>query len=81
MKVSFWRGDDWKDEWDSSRSDQRHKLPHMVQIEIVAWDDPTEEIEQEDTDAPTSAIRTMVYLTQAYGRPEQKEPLKTPKWF
>jgi len=86
FKVRGWRGDEWsRDRWDTSRGEWRNKLPHMVQVEIVAWeDDPSTGgvLNVEDPDAPTMTLRSVIYIPSAFGMKELKEGSKASiRWF
>lgn len=83
-KIKPWNGDDFKEDWNSNRSDWRDLLPHMVEIEVEAYEiNPRDEEERfDDLEAlPTSTLRTVVYLQRSWGRKEAKEPSKTLKWY
>lgn len=81
IRVTAWNGDDWKDEWNSTRSDWRNTLPRMVRIEVEAY-----AIEPEDEAAPivesdpTVILRTQVFLPRSLQTRELKEPSKSAKY-
>lgn len=82
IRIAPWNGEDWRDEWDSSRSDWRDALPRMVRIEIEAYaydpDDPETPIGDND---PTVTMRTVVFIPRAVLTKEPKDPVKTPKYY
>ncbi|MBF0442024.1 MAG: prepilin-type N-terminal cleavage/methylation domain-containing protein [Oligoflexales bacterium] len=82
FKVMPWNGEKWsQDRWNTSRSDFRNMLPHMVKIEITAWDEDMEPDETTDKmEDILTKIATVVYLPQTIGQKEMKEPPKTLNW-
>ncbi len=84
MKIRPWNGDGFKEEWNSERSDWRDLLPHMVEIELEAYDiNPKDENERIDNleEVPTVTIRTIVYLQRSWGRKEVKQLSSNIKWY
>ncbi len=43
VKIQAWTGDGFVSEWSSQKSDTRDKLPQMLQLTIVAWNEIPEE--------------------------------------
>jgi hypothetical protein len=86
FKVIAWKGDDWStDKWDSSRGEWRDRMPQMVRVEIETWNDD-DEIPRENTpeasgDSNVVAVKTIVYIQQARGMKELKQPSNTVKWY
>ena len=83
LKVWCWDGQKWSDDsWDTTRSDWRNKLPHMIKIELEAYETPLGEAEEAEqgTEPPTSKLSTVVYLDTTYGTPELKQRNTSPKW-
>ena len=82
IRISPWNGEDWRDEWDSNRSDWRDVLPRMVKIEIEAYAydpaDPDEPIGDKD---PTVTMRSIVFIPRAVFTKEPKDPVKTAKYY
>ncbi|SME95503.1 Type II secretion system (T2SS), protein J [Pseudobacteriovorax antillogorgiicola] len=79
LRVRPWDGTDWKDEWNSSKSEWRDLLPYMVQIEIEAYEvDPLEGERFEEADQPYSTMRTVVYIPRSWGSSQKKQPSSQP---
>lgn len=80
LKVEFWTGDSWRqDKWDTTSSDTRGKIPHMVRITIEAWaDEPLPEEAGTDEDG-TVVYSTVVYLQNAYKFEELKSQMSSMK--
>lgn len=81
LSFEYWRGDKWvKDKWDSTSSDTRDKIPHMVKLEVEAW---TEDLEEGDEVAEyheeTVKVSTIVYLPYSLAFPELKNKIKSLK--
>jgi len=83
FKVLPWSGDNWRDDWNSDRADFRDLLPHMVQIEIEAWDiNPmVEELIENEELLPTVTIRTVVYIASSWGMRETKQGTSSIKYY
>lgn len=81
IKIAAWNGEDFREEWDSGRSDWRDTLPRMVRIEIEAYayepDNPEAPVDEKDA---TVIMRTTVFIPRAVMTKEPKEPTKTPKY-
>ena len=86
LSLKCWRGDDWSNEpWDSTRSvgdGTRGKMPHMVMIEIEAFEtDPTLVSAGRDSSQESGYIlRTIVALPNAFPLPEIKPMATNIKW-
>ncbi len=82
FKIRPWDGTEWREEWDSNRSDWRDQLPRMVEIvvEAYAYDPPNPEEPVSETD-PTYTMRTVVFLPRAVLGKEPKDPVKTPSYY
>ena len=82
IRLSPWNGVDWKEDWDSSKSDWRDQLPRMVKIEIEAYSydpaDPDELVNEKDQ---TYTMRTVIFIPRSTMGKEPKEPVKTPFYF
>ena len=66
IKFFPWKGDDWKkDGWDSSRSDVKDLLPHLVQIQVESWKNDAVEGQDEEDDKNTIMFATTVSLVYA----------------
>lgn len=83
FKVRPWNGNSWRDQWNSDKSTWRDKLPHMVEIEIEAYDeDPFEGERVDDTeDRSSSILRTVIYIPRTWGMKQVKSPSSQPKYF
>ncbi len=79
IRIKPWDGSEFRDEWDSSRSDWRDALPRMVQLEVEAYSyDPLNPDEPMGDTDPTQTIRTIVYIPRAALNKEPKEGAKSP---
>ena len=73
-----WRGDDWKkDGWDSTRSETKDLLPHLVQIQIESWEKDAFEGQAEDEDKETVQFSTAVSLVHALDFNELKDRMSS----
>ncbi|MFW7380536.1 MAG: hypothetical protein ACOH5I_17120 [Oligoflexus sp.] len=83
FKIFPWSGDAWREDWNSDRSDFRDLLPHMVRIEMEAWDiNPmVEEIIENEQELPTVTIRTVVYIANSWGMKETKQGNASIKYY
>jgi type II secretion system protein J len=91
FKVSFWDGMDWSnaDDWDTTSSTYKDKLPKMAKIRLEAYQ-PDTEIEKQnkiargvsDNDAEREKIvlETIVYLLKSDGQQQLKEPGQEYPW-
>lgn len=72
FQVRAWTGDNWREDWNSDRSDFRDLLPHMAEIVIEAYDiNPLGDERIENADSlPTVTARTVIYLPSAWGTRE-----------
>ena len=63
LKLIPWNGDKWTtDRWHSNRGEHRNKLPHMVRIEIEAYESVTLEGENARwEDAAVISLKTAVF--------------------
>ncbi|MBC7660655.1 MAG: prepilin-type N-terminal cleavage/methylation domain-containing protein [Chitinophagaceae bacterium] len=82
IKISPWNGEDWRDEWDSNRSDWRDELPRMVRVEVeaYAYDPPSPDDPIGEND-PTIKMQTVVFIPRAVLTKEPKDAVKTPKYY
>lgn len=83
FQVRAWKGDDWlKDRWDSTRSDTRDKLPHLVEIEIEAWDEDPFAVEKDSSKKEvTVKMKTVVYIERSVEQQDLKQPMSSIKWY
>ena len=83
ITVQGWRGDRWdKDRWDTERSDRRNMIPHMVRIEIEAWEEDYQpDVTSTNLEDITAKIKTVVYLPRSFGLKEPKDGSTTYKYF
>lgn len=63
LRIVPWDGSKWSpDRWHSGRSEHRHKIPHMVRVELVAYE--ATELDAENArweEAETLALKTVVF--------------------
>jgi type II secretory pathway pseudopilin PulG len=79
LRIRPWDGAEFRDEWDSSRSDWRDVIPRMVAIEVEAYSyDPLGENEPLVETDPSQTVRTLVYIPRASLFKEPKEGPKEP---
>ncbi|RYZ52375.1 MAG: hypothetical protein EOP07_19715 [Proteobacteria bacterium] len=82
IRIAPWNGEDFREEWDSTRSDWRDTLPRMVRVEVEAYaydaDDPNAPINEND---PTVTMRTVIFIPRAIVMKEPKDAVKTPKFY
>ena len=82
IKIQPWNGEDWKDDWDTGRSEWRDVLPRMVKVEIEAYaydpPDPDTPISESDL---TVTMRTVIFIPRSITTKEIKDPVKTPKYY
>jgi hypothetical protein len=82
IRIAPWNGEDFREEWDSTRSDWRDTLPRMVRVEVEAYaydpDDPNTPISETE---PTVTMRTIVFIPRAVVMKEPKDAVKTPKFY
>lgn len=83
FKIMAWTGDGWREDWNSDRSDFRDLLPHMVEIEMEAWDiNPVNEEPIEDAESlPTVTVRTVVYMPGSWGMKETKSGTASIRYY
>lgn len=83
LRVKAWNGTDFKDAWNTERSEHRDLLPYMVEVEVEVYeDDPVEgERFEADSDLPTSTLRTVVYLARSWGFKQKRPPSKSIKYL
>lgn len=86
FKIKTWRGDEWsKDRWDSRRREWRNKLPHIVHIELEAWEDEPDQFESSTrvlstTDEATIKLNTVVILPNSVESEELRQRPTTLRW-
>ncbi len=81
IRLTGWNGADWKDEWNSSRSDWRNTLPRMVRVEIEAYvNEPDDESAPMAENEPTTILRTTVFLPRSLQTKELTESPKSAKY-
>lgn len=72
IKFEFWNGESFsKDKWDSTNGDTRDRMPQMVKITILAWEESPEERLGRDV-KPTVQYSTIVFLPYALDFKEDK---------
>lgn len=82
FKLFAWNGDDWREEWNSNKSEWRNMLPRMVRIEIEAYSsDPIDDTHGMEENDPTVALRTVVFIPRSVQTREPKEAPKSPKYY
>lgn len=83
FRIKAWDGIAWKDTWNSDKSTWRDLLPHMVEIEVEAYEeDPLEGDRFDDSeDQASSLVRTVIYLPRAQGMKDIKKPSSQPKYY
>lgn len=65
IHFEAWNGESFvKDKWDTSNSDTRDVLPHMVRISVLAWEQPPEDRLGKDV-KPSVQYSTIEYLPMA----------------
>lgn len=82
FKIYAWNGDDWREEWNSNKSDWRNMLPRLVRVEIEAFaGEPLDETRGMEDSDPTIALRTVVFIPRAVQNREPKEAPKSVKYY
>lgn len=80
IKILPWDGERWVQErWDSSRRDYRNKLPHMVRIELEAYENLEDDAEAMET--PTIKLQTIVFNHFATNFAQVKSITAPIKWY
>ncbi|MDE3269346.1 MAG: prepilin-type N-terminal cleavage/methylation domain-containing protein [Pseudomonadota bacterium] len=79
LRVLPWDGERWmQEQWNSSRRGFRNTLPHMVRIEIEAYENLDE---PELVDVPTVKIATIVFNHLATNFAQVKSITAPIKWY
>jgi prepilin-type N-terminal cleavage/methylation domain-containing protein len=81
VKIQAWTGDGFVSEWSSQKSDTRDKLPQMIQLTVIAWNEIPEE-GQEDValqggDSFLTSFTTSVFLPYSSRLKELKSRSKS----
>ncbi len=72
IRFEFWNGESFsKDKWDSTNGDTRDRMPQMIRVTILAWEDSPEERLGKDV-KPTVQYSTVVFLPFALDFKEDK---------
>jgi hypothetical protein len=83
FRVRPWRGDDWsRDRWDSSRSEWRDRMPHMVLVELEIYNLVAmnrHAVNSAENELSTK-LSTVVYLPYASSHQELREGSRTIRW-
>jgi len=65
VRFDAWQGDGYsKDKWDSTNSDTRDLMPHLVRVTVLAWEQPHEDRLGKDV-KPNIQYTTVMYLPLA----------------
>ena len=79
FRILPWDGERWVQErWDSSRRDYRNKLPHMVRVELEAYENLEE---QEMMDMPVIKLQTVVFNHFATNFTQVKSITAPIRWY
>jgi len=77
LKIWAWNGEDWREEWNSNKSDWRNMLPRMVRVEIEAYaNEPEDESVAFDENGPTQTLKTVIFVQRSI---QNREPRDAPK--
>lgn len=81
LKFTPWDGARWIDDrWNSNRSVYRHRIPHMVRVELEAFE--VEERERGDSEEGSSvAVKTIVFNHFATNFSQPKSVTGPVRWF
>ncbi len=81
IRIKPWDGENWKEDWNSTKTEWRDTLPRLVKVEVDAYINELdgETAQYSETD-PITTLRTVVAISKAFEMKEQKEGTKTPKW-
>jgi hypothetical protein len=79
LSVEMWDGEKWrKDGWDSSRGETNNRVPHMVRITILGWDqEPIEGVLADEAQETLTQFSTVVYLPGALSFNELKKRMSS----
>lgn len=79
LRITPWDGERWVQErWDSTRRDYRNKLPHMVRVELEAYENLEE---PELTDMPVVKLKTIVFNHFATNFAQVKSITAPIRWY
>lgn len=83
FKIIAWDGDRWVEDWNSDREEHRDLLPHMVRVEIEAYEvSKGSDVESLDLEnLPTQLMHTIVYLPTSKGIKQKRKPSTTIKYY
>ncbi len=79
MSIELWDGEKWrKDTWDSSRGETNNRVPHMVRITLVAWNqEPIEGVAIDESQETLTQYSTVVYIPGALSFTELKQRMSS----
>lgn len=80
FKLEAWNGEDWaRDKWDTTKTDYKDKIPHMVKIEIEGYDEEPKSA-QSLSSLSTIKLSTIVFITSAIEMPQLKQITTSINW-
>jgi hypothetical protein len=81
VKIQAWTGDGFVSEWSSQKSDTRDKLPQMIQLTVIAWneipDEGQEDVALQGGDSFLTSFTTSVFLPYSARLKELKSRSKS----